>query len=149
MYTMDFKQFVALFSLGRIWEIYTKYIYIQNIYFSCFTGQKKCNELPFNLGTIRYSHRTFLSTAWMTDCVRVDGAPYSSPLHLCGKFSSVLRWRSRSLLPRPSLEEDHCIDDERVHLTSNVSSTWFVIVNYYFGCDVTTAIWSTSIQKDT
>ena len=55
MYNINFVQFVALFSLGRIWEIYTKYIFLM------FYWPEERNELA--LGTIRYSHHTFSSTA--------------------------------------------------------------------------------------
>ena len=55
MYNINFVQFVALFSLGRIWEIYTKYIFLM------FYWSEERNELA--LGTLRYSHHTFPSTA--------------------------------------------------------------------------------------
>ena len=59
MYNINFVQFVALFSLGRIWEIYTKYIFLM------FYWPEERNELA--LGTIRYSHHTFSSTAGIGD----------------------------------------------------------------------------------
>ena len=48
MYTINFVQFVALFSLGRIWEIYTKYIFLMSYWL------EERTELA--LGTIRCSH---------------------------------------------------------------------------------------------
>ena len=54
MYTINFVQFVALFSLGRIWEIYTKYIFLM------FYWLEERTELA--LGTKRYSHPPFVST---------------------------------------------------------------------------------------
>ena len=66
MYTINFVQFVALFSLGRIWEIYTKYIFLM------FYWPEERNELA--LGTIRYSHHTFSSTAGTGVMSRVNDA---------------------------------------------------------------------------
>ena len=108
MYTINFVQFVALFSLGRIWEIYTKYIFLM------FYWPEERNELA--LGTIRYSHHTFSFTArtgvmslewtWMMHCWWNSEGP---ALHLGGRFASAIERKSHSLflLPPSKKGQDH------------------------------------------
>ena len=118
MYNINFVQFVALFSLGRIWEIYTKYIFLM------FYWPEECNELA--LGTIRYSHHTFLSTAGNT-----IGAWWVSIV--CGRqWCAALVVKQWGTCPAPVRQVYVC---DRVEVSVTLSTAIIEEKSKCWGCD--------------
>ena len=110
MYNINFVQFVALFSLGRIWEIYTKYIFLM------FYWPEERNELA--LGTIRYSHHTFPSTAGIgvIECEDIKDHSWNS-LWTCpppGRRVFVGDWVDDSItLATATVKKSHNLGDKK------------------------------------